>query len=172
MGKQEQQVKWTSIKAVAVLATVRAVYAFGWLIIAVLVRAGVMEPGLEVLTYASQASLWLFVGWGVYASGYAFATLLLWRSRLRLATTVYVLSYILNSCLWFAFTSFALTLVYGVTLVTILDMITNTIDLGLIACLAMILLLRHMMKGEGVCGWRAGMPAWRAPENANSPNPD
>ncbi|MFY0637385.1 hypothetical protein [Maricaulis maris] len=166
MGKQKQQGKWTSIKAVAVLATVRAVYSFGWLIVALLVRAGVVAPWLEVLNYASQASPWLFVGWGVYAAGYAFATLLVWQSRLRLATAIYVLSYILNSCIWFAFTSFALTLVYGVTLVAILDMITNTIDLGLIACLVMMQPLRHVLRRES--GVETSRTETGAPRQATS----
>ncbi len=148
MSKQAGLATSMSIRVVMILAAIRIVYSLGWLMIALAVRAGLMEPGVEFLTYASEVSPGVFIGWSIYLSGYVIATLLVWRYRLALATMIYFASAALHAYMWFVFTSSAPGLIYGITIGSVSDTITNVLDLGLIAYLIIMLFRRNALKSQ------------------------
>ncbi|RKR03154.1 hypothetical protein [Maricaulis maris] len=126
------------IRLLAILVAVRALYTLTWLLVVLGIRADLLAPPLDLLPYAQSAPVWLIAGWATYAVGYAVTAGLIASNRLMAATCLYVVSFALDSAIWFYFTSIAMPLVHAINWVVLADVVTNGLDLGVIACLAII----------------------------------
>ncbi|RKR00246.1 hypothetical protein [Maricaulis maris] len=121
---------------------IRALYALGVWGFGVAVFAGwvVTDPVMTVF-FASGPPLML-LPWLGYVLGYGAAAALLWLGRPGAALGCYASAFIVDTAIWIAYTSIRLPDVSNTVWTGFADLVTNMVDLIVLAVLALLLVRR------------------------------